>query len=88
MSKLKLAALIACYVIIAEPAAAARRHHLVPVSPHYAQRPLTGCPTHRAVDGSLVDCHGWRLWTPYGWDTACHNLDYLPSQWACGAHGY
>jgi hypothetical protein len=47
---------------------------------HYASE---ACPTHRAVDGTLVDCQGWRKRDSVGWDNSCFNLDYLPSQYAC-----
>ena len=86
MNKPKLAVFVVCCAILAEPAEAASRHRRVHASPHYTHRLVRGCPTHRAVDGSLVDCQGWRLWTN-GWDPSCHNLDYLPSQFACGARG-
>lgn len=50
----------------------------------YAAQRQAGCPLHRAVDGDLVDCHGWRLRdNAIGWDNSCFNLDYLPSQFAC-----
>ncbi len=53
---------------------------------YYAQH-YSGCPLHRAIDGSLVDCHGWRLGSGIGWDNTCFNLDYLPSQFACSSKG-
>src|SRR5271166_6425333 len=47
-----------------------------------------GCPVRQLADGSPVDCHGWRKWSGYiGWDNRCFNLDYLPSQFACGTNG-
>ncbi len=56
-----------------------RYRHSRPVYPQ-------GCPTHRAVDGVLVDCHGYRN-VSGTWDTSCFNLDYMPSMFACGASG-
>src|SRR5271165_6826172 len=75
----KIAALVVCCAILAgAPASAgkARKHDR-----QYAQTPV-GCPLHRAVDGTLVDCHGWRWRDNSGWDNSCFNLDYLPSQFA------
>ena len=67
----------------------AKKHHRH--STHWSeQRPAQprGCPVRQLPDGSLVDCHGWRKWNgALGWDSSCFNLDYLPSQFACGSKG-
>lgn len=52
---------------------------------HLVRKPA-GCPNHRTAAGELVDCHGWRYRTGYGWDNTCINLDYLPSQFACSSN--
>jgi hypothetical protein len=78
----KRAFVITCYVILAAPEADSRGvlHYR-----HFAQR-FIGCPLHRAVDGTLVDCHGWRKRdNAIGWDNSCFNLNYLSSMYACGA---
>jgi hypothetical protein len=55
---------------------------------HYRRHFATACPLHRTAEGELVDCRGWRLRdNATGWDNSCFNLDYLPSQFACGARG-
>ncbi len=62
-----------------------RAHH-----GYAAQRYAGGqyrCPVHRTVDGTLVDCNGWRLRSnATGWDNTCLNLDYLPSMYACNSN--
>ncbi len=85
----RLAALIACFAMLAAPAVAGtwpREHHR-PYPSRHAGNPCC-CPIHRTALGELVDCQGWRLRdNAIGWDNSCFNLDYLPSQFACGANG-
>jgi hypothetical protein len=60
------------------------------VKPHYRHfvNEPRGCPVRQLADGSLVDCQGWRKWSgSVGWDNTCFNLDYLPSEFACGSKG-
>jgi hypothetical protein len=88
-----LTAVIAYCVILAPAMLSAeamartnRAHH----RPHYRSQlqRAPGCPVRRLADGSLVDCQGWRKWSgSVGWDNNCLNLDYLPSQFACGSAG-
>ncbi len=85
MSRQKGAVFIACFALLAAQAADAR-----PITRYryYVPKPITvGCPVHRAVDGTPVDCHGWRYRDNYGWDNTCFNLDYMPTMYACSAHG-
>jgi hypothetical protein len=56
----------------------AKTHH------KYPAKRADRCPTHRTVEGEIVDCHGWRL-REGSWDNSCFNLDYLPSQFACSS---
>jgi hypothetical protein len=90
MSNHTLAAVIACFAMIAVQAVAANaagrtRAHYRVHSRYYVGIP-SGCPIHRTAEGEIVDCQGWRL-RPGGWDNSCFNLDYLPSQFACSGAG-
>jgi hypothetical protein len=54
----------------------------------YARGGQYNCPLRRTVNGTIVDCHGWRLRSNVtGWDNSCFNLDYLPSMYACSPMG-
>ncbi len=90
MGNRKLAVLIAMFAILAVPAAAAaqagryRAHYRV--YRHHCLAMPCRCLLHRTAEGELVDCQGWRLrGGTIGWDNSCFNLDYLPSQFACGS---
>ena len=90
MSNRKLAVLIAMFAMLAVPAAAGaqagryRAHYRV--YRHHCLAMPCRCPLHRTAEGELVDCQGWRLrGGTIGWDNSCFNLDYLPSQFACGS---
>jgi hypothetical protein len=39
----------------------------------------------RSANGELIDRNGWRLRNGE-WDNTCHNLSYLPSQFACSGY--
>ena len=84
----KVGVFAACLAMLSAPLGGAeaystsKTHHR-----HYAKQAY-GCPLHRAVDGTLVDCRGWRLRdNAIGWDNTCFNLDYLTSMYACGGGG-
>lgn len=85
----KLVAFAACcamtVVSIADARAEAGRPYWWPLFPFFAPVSYV-CPVHRNAFGDLIDCRGWRFRkTAYGWDNGCFYLDYLPSQFACGA---
>jgi hypothetical protein len=64
--------------VFAEDGAKSKTHYQ-----HFLNK-QRACPVRQIADGSLVDCHGRRKWPgATGWDTTCHNLDYLPSEFAC-----
>lgn len=86
MSIHKLIAFAACLALAAAPLAEAAAETSPKAHHRYRAKKPVRCPVHRSVDGDLVDCHGWRLRSG-GWDNSCFNLDYLPSQYACGSRG-
>jgi hypothetical protein len=87
-AKNKLVALIACFTMFALPAAAASYEARTMTYHRHFTRTAGYCPMHRTAGGTLVDCHGWRLRSnAIGWDPTCHNLGYLPSEFACGSTG-
>ncbi len=81
---MKLATLVACCAIVAAPVSASTTK-VGPVAHHrHFAREALRCPLHRNAAGNLVSCDGWRLRSStIGWDNSCHNLGYLPSQFAC-----
>ena len=82
----KFVSLAAAFVLIAAPMAPASAEGQSKPHHRHAGKKAGGCPTHKSVDGDLVDCHGWRL-REGSWDNSCFNLDYLPSQFACSSRG-
>ncbi len=81
-----LVSLAAAFVLIAAPLTQASAEDGTKTHRHHSAKKPAGCPLHRTAEGELVDCQGWRL-RPGGWDNSCFNLDYLPSQFACGSRG-
>jgi len=79
----KVQALLLLSLTAVAPADAKPVRHHQPVYRQFFGRNY--CPLHRAIDGTLVDCHGVRYRDNYGWDYSCFRLDYLPSQTACSA---
>jgi hypothetical protein len=80
----KLWVFAACLAMLSAPLAGADAHSRTKMHYRHYAKQAYGCPLHRAVDGTLVDCQGWRLRNnAIGWDPSCLNLDYLPSEFAC-----
>ncbi len=79
---------IACCAILVAPASASQSKARTTTYHRHFLREANSCPLHRTAGGTIVDCHGWRKRDNLiGWDNTCFNLDYLPSQYACSAHG-
>jgi len=94
-AKIKLVVLAATLILISGSARSAFAEQTATKHHRHSARWLDrrpsqprGCPVRQLADGSLVDCQGWRKWSGHiGWDNSCFNLDYLPSQFACGPNG-
>ena len=81
-----VAALFAAHFSAIMTEAKAKSRHRQYVHKRFGHRPnLDRSGVRRSVDGNLMDRNGWRL-IDGQWNNRCHNLAYIPSQFACGGY--